>query len=229
LDGEVGAPYRGVAGGGVVHPLAQGRVERDGKSGDLEMLLSHVVDRAFGAPGGGEPERAARFVGMGARVARCVDAGGAGDECAEPVTGPVDEQLLIDRAWQHGGGEAAQFQSYKSSDTLSGGESAEHLTHGRQPAFEPFGAPAQDIQVTATGAPAGPAYLVADELQGSFGLVRCQRVRHDEARWMASADQQNGAVLVDGGRCGGGDGPHVGRVNSRREQVRSWHRWLRWR
>ena len=80
---------------------------------------------------------------MGARVARRVDAGGAGDKCAQPVTGPVDEQLLIDRAWQHGGGEAAQFQSYKSSHTLSGGESAEHLAHGRQPAFEPFGAPAQ--------------------------------------------------------------------------------------
>ena len=77
VDGQIGAADGGVAGGCVVHLLAQGGVGRDGESGDLQVPPGEAVDCLFGAPGRGQPKCIARLVGMGARVAGRVDAGGS--------------------------------------------------------------------------------------------------------------------------------------------------------
>jgi hypothetical protein len=80
VDGQIGAADGGVAGGRVVHLLAQGGVGRDGESGDLQVPPGQVVDCLFSAPGRGEPERAAWVVGVSSWIARRVDAGGSRDK-----------------------------------------------------------------------------------------------------------------------------------------------------
>ena len=171
VDGQIGAADGGVAGGCVVHLLAQGGVGRDGESGDLQVPPGHVVDCLFSAPGRGEPERAAWVVGMSSWIARRVNAGGSRDKGPQQLTGPLDEQLLMGAAGRHGGGKAAELQSNVGGHARSGGEFAEHLAHGRQPASQAFEAPALDIQVAAADTPSGPADLVADQPQRGFGFA----------------------------------------------------------
>jgi len=124
------SPDGEVAGAVVVHPLAQGGVERDGQFGDLHVPCGEVVDRFLRPMGGVEPQRAARVCWPGTWVAWRVDTGRVRDPRAQLLVGLVNEQALAGLTGQSGSGKAAKLvQGRYRGRAGFGGEFLQHRPH----------------------------------------------------------------------------------------------------